>query len=371
MKKFLKSAALIAVLAFVACEQAELGPAGEFLPGIANLNTVKGITAPPTTWTQFTPLPFPSSSGVTVDMVRGLATDGTFLVATGSDGTYPYATRYDTVSGVWTTPFIIPGFTVNPGAAHFLNAYFLITGGTTSSYGAYSKDGLSWAQTGLIGFGTKAGVYGPAEQLYVVAGQNGQAAYTYDPGQPFTTIPQIYTGWSGTGSTAYINAGAYGNGVYVFGGGSGRLAWTATILSGGQPVSWTTASTNPLGSTDFVNAIAYGNETFVAAGNTANDTGIIVYSPDNGVTWNTANIRSLAIGQNAGIFALTFGNGYFVASDNDDNFAYSNDGATWTGITSTVFKNPSRINVAVCYDAVNAFLVAGQDASGLQAAISK
>jgi hypothetical protein len=371
MKKFLKSTALIAALAlvFAACEQAAIGSAGEApLGAAASLNAVKGIKAPPSTWQQFAPLPF--SDVPAVDMVRALTTNGSFLVAAGSDGTDPYATRYDTISGAWTKSVVLPGFTVNPGAAHFLNGYFLVTGATTSSYGAYSTDGLTWKQTGYIGFGTKAGVYGYGEELYVVAGQNGQAAYAYDPSVPFITIPQTYTGWTGTGPTAYINAGAYGDGVYVFGGGSGRIAWTDTILDPVVGIAKWVQVSSPFGSDEFVNAIAYGgNKTFVAVGNNAsNNGGIIAYSTNGGQTW--APVTTTVIGANAGIYAVTFGDGYFVAADNDGNFAYSTDGMAWTEIPGSVFTHPSRINATVFYDAVNAFLVAGQDANGVQVAES-
>jgi hypothetical protein len=383
MKKLLKSAAVVVALAFVfaACDQVAIGSAGDVPFDIAQLSAAKGVPVTPAVavtpdqWQAFSPLPF---ANVKVDMVRGLATDGTFLVAAGSDGTYALATRYDTISGAWTIPVTLPGFTVNPGAAHFLNRYFLITGGTsnpTSLLAAYSEDGLKWDQTGYIGFGTKAGVYGYEEELYVVAGQNGQAAFAYDPGLPFITIPQTYTNWSGTGNTAYINAGAYGDGVYVFGGGSGRIAWTETILDpNGGIVEWTqvTGANNPFASTDFVNAIAYGNEIFVAVGNVANnDEGVIAYSTNSGQSWTKVTITT-SLGANSGIYALAFGNGYFVASDNEGNFAYSTDGATWTDVTPAppVFSPTSRVNATVYYDAANAFVVAGQDYNGVQVAIS-
>jgi hypothetical protein len=385
MKQFFKNAATIAsllfVFEFVACEQAALNGPASFDAGLSAAKGVPakpGITAPPTRWAVFNPLPF---GGTPVDMVRGLASDGAFLVAAGSDGTNALATRFDTVSGAWTRPDVLPGFTVNPGAAHYLYKYFLVTGGTTSSYGAYSPNGDigTWTQTGLIGFGTKAGVYGYEEELYVVAGQNGQAAYSYNPGVDFITIPNTYTGWVGSGNPYYINTGAYGDGVYVFGGASGRIAYTNTILSGGQPVTWSTAlpvapDPWPFGLGDFVNVIVYGGvETFVAVGNNAaNNGGIIAYSTNGGQNWENVDLSLLNIGTNAGIYALTFGDGYFVAVDNEGNSAWSIDGINWNngGNSNTYFNTSPRVNAAVFYEAVSGFVVGGTNNSGVQVIVS-
>ncbi|MDR1256374.1 MAG: hypothetical protein LBJ86_01345 [Spirochaetaceae bacterium] len=388
MKKFVKSVAVIAALTFVfaACEQTAIGSAGDFPLGAASLNAVKGVSVPPSVWKPLSPslLPFPNSG---VNMVRGLASDGRYMVAV---GTIPngnsYATRYDYTNTSWSTPVPLPDIPsgVNVGAVHYLNGYYLATGGSTSQRGDYSSDlGASWAMTGGIGFGTKAGVYGEDEELYVVAGQNGQAAYTGNLGNNFNVIGPAITGWTtGTGSDLYINAGAYGtngegDGRYVFGGGSGRIAWTESILSGGQPVTWTTATATtgnwPFGPGDFVNVIAYGNGVFVAVGNiAANTQGIVAYSSD-GEHWTGVTLSTLPplFGRTSGIYALAFGNGYFAAADNDGNFVYSANGSTWTAASGVVFGNNSRVN-AITYlsgdeGELDHFFVGGGDSGGVQA----
>lgn len=376
MKKSFIAATLIAAFVFASCEQSVLTGALPYGNAAVNESLSASNIAPqvvqPTAWVPFTPLPFTSVSGIT--SVARLATDGTYLVAAGydRDNSIPYASRYDTVSGVWTTPVSLSSFfTVNPGAAHYLYNFFLVTGGTTSTDGAYSADGANW-QPAKIGFGTKAGVYGPAEQLYVVAGQNGQAAYTYDLSQGFTTIPNTVTGWEGSGGPYYINAGAYGNGTYVFGGGSGRIAWTKTILdSNDDLVDWTEAETTPFAPTDFVDAIAYGCNTFVAVGDSPGSRpGIIAYSTDDGENWTLATYTT--IGANAGIFTLAYADCYFTAIDDDGNAAYSTDGINWQPADDKAFipGDSPQVNAVVYYDAVNAFVAGGQNAGTTQMGIA-
>jgi hypothetical protein len=238
--------------------------------------------------------------------------------------------------------------------------------------GAFSSAGTAWTQTGTIGFGTKASVF--ASGLYVVAGQNGQGAFSGALTSAFTTITQTETGWTGTGPTAYINAGAYGQGsssgtsLFVFGGGSGRLAYTPTITSGGAVTRWATASTNPFGLSEFINAIVFGNGTFVAVGGPNSGQGRIAYST-NGINWT--NVTNPPIGQNSPIFGLAYGSyggtNYFVAGDDAGYSAYSTNGVNWVAIPVPVFASGAPIN-AIAYGNGKFVAVGGNSASGPQAA---
>jgi hypothetical protein len=357
-------AVILAAFVFAGCEQAALDTLSGEAIALNAAKAVSKVTVPPTTWGDFSPLPFTGISNIR--SVSGLGTDGTQLVAATYDGTTAYVSRYNTVSGRWSNPQSLApyGLTINPGAVHFIGRYFMVTGGSSTINGVYSPDGVKWSQTGNIGFGSKAGIYGPAEEIYVVAGQNGQAAYSADPGFDFTVIPQTVTGWSGTGGNAYINAGAYGAGRYVFGGGSGRIAYTDSILKSSDDNPWSTASTPTLASNDFINVIAYGgNNTFVAAGNTNANAGILLYSINGGVDWDPiSGLQVLA----TTIYALAYGDGYFVAVNNNGDVAYSQDGYTWVGATTTITTPISRVNAAVFYDATNTFFAAGGDASSLR-----
>jgi hypothetical protein len=320
-------------------------------------------------------------------MVRGLASDGQYMVAVGTDPNsgISYASQYEYTSSRWLAPaplLSIPAGT-NVGAINYVNGFYLATAGSTSQRGDYSFGyDQRWYTTGTIGFGTKAAVYGPAGgvqgNLYIVAGQDGKAAYASSLINNFTVIPagQFGTGWTGTGPVAYINAGAYGNDIYVFGGGGGRLAYTTNILnSSGQIVPWTqvTGANNPFASADFINVIVYGNGIFVAAAEIVHganvSTGALAYST-NGITWTVTDLSDCDIGSN-GIFALAYGNGYFAAADDDGNIAYSTDGIAWIGANNEdIFDASPRVN-AMTYLAgedgeLAHFFVGGQNNGGVQ-----
>jgi hypothetical protein len=391
MKKFklfqtIGFAALLAALLFASCEQEAFTPVnltGEPAALNAAVNIAPELTqTPPIEWYRFSPLPFGDIGGVT--SVRTI-TNGPYLVAVTSDSNYtPYAARFDQLHNQWEDSVPLPGLgTANPSSSFFLNCNYLITAGGTVEFGAYSADsGTTWDQTGYIGFGTKAGLYGPSEAIYVVAGQNGQAAYTPDLSARFSVLSNDVTGWpNGGGPPAYINAGAYGSGRYVFGGGSGRIAYTISILNSSPLNPWTAAGPVPglefpFDLKDFVNAIAYGGgDTFVAVGNTGEDPsrGIIAYSIDRGETWQNAII----IDPNSpildvGIFALTYADGYFVAVNNNGNPAYSDDGIHWYDGKADAFGTGSRVNAVVFYAPLNVFFAAGNNPNpSVEIAISR
>jgi hypothetical protein len=363
---------LIAVLSLAACQQATFDPAGGGSYNAAR--SAQDVGIPPTQWTAFTPLPFSGATYSDVESVSGLATDGTVLVAAAYDGEnhIAYVSTYE--EGVWSEPEdLTPLYlTIKPGAAHYLNnTYFLVTGASTSTTGVYSTDGSAWTTTGNIGFGTKAALYGA--RYYVVAGQNGQAAYAQQLSGPFSTIPQSITGWSGTGSAAYINTGVYAGGYYVFGGGSGRIAYTQNITS---TVAWpkaagTTSTNYPFDIDAFVNVMAYDGTTIVAVGEDAKGAGIIAYSINNGLNWQAATTPVQSPILTDGIYALTYGaylvndtDPYFVAVNDSGDAVYSATGASWTdALISVSFSD--GVNAAVFYTPTNTFFAGGSDSSAV------
>jgi hypothetical protein len=241
------------------------------------------------------------------------------------------------------------------------NGNFLVTAGNSVTAGAFSGNGTSWSATGNIGFGTKASAYGPEANgnanVYVVAGQAGQGAFTTNLANSFTTIPQTVTGWPGTSSAAFINAGAYGQGstgrsVFVFGGGSGRIAYTYTISATTQ---WQQATQTAFTTSDFINVIAFGNGTFVAVGGPGTQ-GKAAYST-NGTTWTTTQPQNFPLGNGVDVYALAFGDGYFVAGDNGGYIAYSsNGGQSWTlANQQPVLRGPVN---AITYDTASGRFIA-------------
>jgi len=128
----------------------------------------------------------------------------------------------------------------------------------------------------------------------------------------------------GTIKQAYINAVAYGNGIFVAGGEAGKMAystdgktWTAVDVSDIFPTNNYTSN---------IYAIAYGNNTFVAGGYN----GKMATSTD-GITWTAVT----SISGTTAISAITYGNGIFVAGGEAGKMAYSTDGKTWTAVADT------------------------------------
>ena len=128
-------------------------------------------------------------------------------------------------------------------------------------------------------------------------------------------------------SSSVIRAIAYGNGKFVAGGSSGKMA-TST-----DGITWTAVTDSTFG-TNIIRAIAYGGaagqEKFVAGGRN----GKMAYSAD-GVTWTST--ESLFGGGD--IYAIAYGNGKFVAVGTSGKMATSTDGATWTAVTQSVFTS--------------------------------
>jgi hypothetical protein len=114
-----------------------------------------------------------------------------------------------------------------------------------------------------------------------------------------------------------IFCAAYGNGLYVAGGTTGKL-FTST-----DGVTWTSRTSNF--GTETVLSIVYGNGLFVAVGGT----GKLSTSTD-GITWTS---RTSGFGTSF-IRGVTYGNGVFVAVGDAGKITTSTDGITWTSRTS-------------------------------------
>ncbi|MCO6057295.1 hypothetical protein NG726_11500 [Pseudomonas sp. MOB-449] len=114
-----------------------------------------------------------------------------------------------------------------------------------------------------------------------------------------------------------VNGLAFGAGVFVAVGSSGRIAYSADGLS------WTLA-TSPF-STSAVRNVAFGGGLFVAVA----DSGKLATSPD-GITWT---LRTSQFGT-SNILGIAYGNGRFVVVGASGKVAYSTDGLVWTLGTS-------------------------------------
>jgi hypothetical protein len=178
---------------------------------------------------------------------------------------------------------------------------------------------------------------------FVAVGWSGRMAWSDDG----ITWNAINSTQSTFGINNIISGVTYGNGRFVAVGGFGRMAWsddgiTWNSISGGtgnNPVidpGQSTFGENP------INSITYDNGIFIAGGGF----GRMAWS-DNGITWNAIPGGTgipVTPGQStfgrAYISGITYGNGRFVAVGEGGRMAWSNDGITWTAIPGGTGMNP-------------------------------
>lgn len=156
--------------------------------------------------------------------------------------------------------------------------------------------------------------------LYV-AGGGGNIIATSPDGVTWTSRTNPFAGASGAGITALT----YGNGLFVAGSGT-NVTGLGLIATSPDGITWT-LRTVP-GSTFAISGLAYGNGLFVATG--WNGSNSIITSPD-GITWT---LRTSSFASSDNIRGVTFGGGLFVAVG--PSIGVSPDGINWTKtLTST------------------------------------
>jgi len=170
------------------------------------------------------------------------------------------------------------------------------------------------------------------------------------------------------------NSIAFGNNTFVAGG-PAKLE-NANFATSPDGVKWTLVETDAFNYTALyltqsvpINGIAYGGGVFVAVGSGANDRGKVAYSSDNGATWTPV---TTAIFDEKTIDAIAYGNNKFVAGGRYGFISYSSDGINWTDIKDPVIytTNSSGRTVTVGINAIaygNGIFVIGGD-SGAAAA---
>jgi hypothetical protein len=182
---------------------------------------------------------------------------------------------------------------------------------------------------------------------FVAAGAGGRMA-AYSAGTWTAVLPGTSAGQSGFWDTGTIRAVAYGNGKFVAAGYDARMAFSA---NGTDWTGWTESKFNG----QSILAITYGNGKFVAAG----DNGTIRYSSSGesndwfnaqGTSGDT-NFLGLTYGESANIRR-------FVAVGTGGKIAWSDDGITWTMVTTTGFIS-EQVN-AVAYGNKK-FIAVGND----------
>jgi hypothetical protein len=245
---------------------------------------------------------------------------------------------------------------------------FVATG--EAGHAWYSADGIIWTASKdreVLGTDSLSGLTFGNGKFLATGGSSGNTVRAYSDDGGAT--------WKSSGTGINCKGVAYGNGIYLTGGGGGRLAWSADPT---DPASWTlltAAATTFSAGNGYINAIAFGGGKFVAAGS---DRGHAAYSV-NGVSWTGitqteeifggwingiayGNNRFVAVGDNgkaaftttsvndwiaivdtgfptgdAKITPIAYGNGYFVMGNNSGEASWSADGVIWTLIAATTF----------------------------------
>jgi hypothetical protein len=286
--------------------------------------------AEPTTWT--------------VGTVTGLAADYPninsiayangvgFVIAAGNDTSTPNTTavaKSAAGTGSWTVNPVagLANFSGSPGTVRWLNNKFIATKGSGGYvYGITSANGTDWTEIN-IGFGTKGFAYG--DGTYLVSGAGGSVAHSSDMAT-WTTVNNSGTGFSGSGPVTFLNAAAYGNNIFVIGGGEGR-----TAVSADKGVTWTlcelagTTSPYVIFDSGFINTMLFFNGKFIALGGKDNEDAKSASSVD-GLNWTPGDNPGVQNPRNSP--RMIDGGGYIVTVDNNGNAAYSADGTKWTSI---------------------------------------
>jgi hypothetical protein len=220
----------------------------------------------------------------------------------------------------------------------FLTNRFVIfegsSGVTDNGKWIHSTDGKTWTQTRTNApVGVVGAVY--AGGNYIFGGQGSRILV----GPYLMTVSHVVS-LSATGIN-WINGLAFGNNKLVATGMSGKILY-ATL---DDLETWTDTGVTLFGtnSTDVVNRVAFGNGTFIAVGGPSTGDNIGMKSSD-GVTWNQTGGLKLTAQNN--YTYIGYGAEIFLVGDSKGSASYSSDnGASWTAITTTPFNEDETIAI--------------------------
>ncbi|MDR3337576.1 MAG: hypothetical protein LBT16_10270 [Treponema sp.] len=283
---------------------------------------------PPVTWTAVTGSPFEELT------VYKVAYGNKVYVATGGSSNAWYSSDGVTWAASTDKAALMPRdpTTDNISGLGFGGGKFLAVGGSGSNKArAYTTDGKTWVDSGANddtngGFNAKAVAYGNG--IYVIGGSSGRIAYTDKPedGTSWTILAKEVTKFEG--ANGFINGLTFGGSKFLAAGGApGDAAYSA------DGKVWTDIPQigNIFGSA-WINGAAYGGNKYVIVGE---GTGIAAYSSDC-VNWTQVTYgENNTLGQE--LLGVAYGNGYFVAVGNAGGAWYSADGVTWIAIEDTTF----------------------------------
>jgi hypothetical protein len=295
------------------------------------------------TWTRVAD----STFGESTDYIYAIAYGGNKFVAGSSSGKMAYSSDGITWTAVTTTALSGNTYTDCINAIAYGGGKFVAVGNDGKI--TYSPDGVNWTAVtttvfdfkDIWGDARKAGIISIAYgNGMFVAGSNGYAGSGGGGGKMAYSSDGV--DWTAVLDTKFdkfepIAAIAYGNGKFIAGGYEGKTAYSS------DGITWTKGPDGILG-TYYMNAgnpqviadiieIAFGNGKFVAG----SSSGKMAYS-SNGVNWTVVTDSPGILGE---VPAIAYGNGKFIAYVHfgtqgvlDGKLASSTDGANWTVIES-------------------------------------
>src|ERR1043166_7257663 len=182
----------------------------------------------------------------------------------------------------------------------------------------------SWSSTSPTNRNLTAAVYGQGQ--YFVVGWGSMIIKSSDSSN-WTRALQL-GGPPGSGSLDHFYAAAYGNGMFVAGGQGFMLRANST-----DGVNWT--NTDTLGM-EHIYGLTFGNGRFVGVGYGALIPIYIITSTD-GIHWTSPGAGQYPTSNT--LFAVTYGNGLYVAVGDKGTILSSPDGVTWTLHSCGITKN--------------------------------
>ena len=253
-----------------------------------------------------------------------LSKSGSTITLSGSDGSSTSVTDANTTYslgsfGITATAAELnklDGFT---GSAAKLNFTNNVTSDIQSQLnGKAPKAHASSATTYGVGTGTNYGhvkVIDDPSLTFYPEGTQGVAV------TPFGIINQLHNlpqHWFATGNTQFgtstINSIAYGKGIFVAVGDSGKIA------SSYDGKGWAAALDTKFGSVS-IKSIAFNGITFAAVGNSGKGA-----SSNDGMNWSSVNLGIAA----SNMTCIAHGLGLFVAGGNTPNIVFSSNGVSWS-----------------------------------------
>lgn len=221
------------------------------------------------------------------------------------------------------------------------NGYWHSAGGTI---GTYSSNSTSWTSHSMT-TGCQGSGYG--NNYHVVGHQYW--VITYSNGTPPSSWSSATTPWS----SGYCHGVAYGGSATIGWVGVGDLGRLARIGATSPVGSWLSQSTPH---SNRMRHVCMGSSYMVAV----SDNGDIIRS-NNGTTWS-----AVTSGVTSGIAQVAYGNSKFVApTGGDDLLVSSDDGATWTKYQPAATGITVGSNLgATSYDSTASRWVCGDQANG-------